>query len=86
VVGAEFCGTSITSQSGAQARVDAARRFNPHVRYARSDERGYVSFALGADRLEAKLRVVNDALDANSGIRTAAQFAVEAGKPGVQAG
>jgi alkaline phosphatase D len=86
VVGAEFCGTSITSQSMAQPRVDAARGFNPHIRYARSDERGYVRFSLGADRLEAKLRVVNDALDLNSGIRTAAQFAVEAGRPGVQAG
>ncbi|MFZ5542967.1 MAG: alkaline phosphatase D family protein [Pseudomonadota bacterium] len=85
VVAAEFCGTSISSLSMAQARVDAARPFNPHVHYGRSDQRGYVRFALDARRLQAKLRVVDDALDPDSGIRTAAEFTVEPGKPGVQA-
>jgi alkaline phosphatase D len=86
VVASEFCGTSITSQSMAQSRIDAARPFNPHIHYARSDQRGYVRFALGEQRMEATLRVVDDATDPNSGIRTAAKFTVEAGRPGVQPG
>jgi alkaline phosphatase D len=86
VVAAEFCGSSITSQSMAQPRVDAARAFNPHIRYARSDPRGYMRFALDARKLEARVRTVDNALDPDSGISTTGQFAVEAGKPGVQPG
>ena len=84
VVGAEFCGTSITSQSMAQSRLDAALPFNPHVHYGRSDQRGYVRFSLDAQRLQARLRVLDDVADPASSIRTAAQFSVEAGRPGVQ--
>ena len=34
VIASEFCGTSISSLALAQARVDAARAFNPHLHYA----------------------------------------------------
>ena len=40
VVATEFCGTSITSEGLAQIRIDAARPFNPHIRYGRADLRG----------------------------------------------
>jgi alkaline phosphatase D len=86
VVASEFCGTSITSLSLPQDRVDAARRFNPHIRYARSDERGYMRFSLDAKRLQASLRVVDDARDPASGIRTAARFTVDAERPGAATG
>jgi alkaline phosphatase D len=86
VVASEFCGTSISSHSMAQSRLDAALRFNPHVHYGRSDQRGYVRFALDEGGLRAQLRVVDDVLDPASGIRTVARFAVEAGRPGVQSG
>ena len=52
VVASEFCGTSITSLSLAQSRIDAARAFNPHIRYGRADQRGYVSFELDAKQLQ----------------------------------
>ena len=67
-------------------RIDAARPFNPHIRYGRSDLRGYVQFRLDAKALQAQLRVVDDPLDPSSAVRTAAAFAVEAGRPGAQAG
>ncbi len=86
IVATEFCGTSITSESLPQARIDAALAFNPHVRYARGDQRGYVRFALDGKALQAQLRVVDDVLDPASAIRTAARFTVEAGRPGAQAG
>ena len=85
VVATEFCGTSISSLGLPQERIDAARPFNPHIRYARSDQRGYMRFSLEADLLQAQLRVLNDGLDPDSGIYTAARFAVEAGAPGAQA-
>jgi alkaline phosphatase D len=81
----EFCGTSIASNGMEQAKVDAARGFNPHLRYARSDKRGYASFTLSAKSLQARLMAVDDALDAASPVRVAARFHVEAGHPGAQA-
>jgi alkaline phosphatase D len=84
VVATEFCGTSITSWPLPQERIERARPFNPHIRYARGDQRGYVRFTLDAKRLLAQLRVVDNALDPTSGIRTAASFVVEAGRPGAQ--
>ena len=84
VLATEFCGTSITSLSMAQSRIDAARGFNPHIRYARSDQRGYVRFTLDAKRLQAQLRVVDNALDPASGVATAASFVVDAARPGAQ--
>ncbi|HQU47807.1 MAG TPA: alkaline phosphatase D family protein [Casimicrobiaceae bacterium] len=83
-IATEFCGTSISSAGLPQARVDAALAFNPHIRYARSDERGYVSLAVSRARVDARLRVVSDVGDPQATIRTAAAFAVEAGRPGAQ--
>ncbi|HEV7574735.1 MAG TPA: alkaline phosphatase D family protein [Caldimonas sp.] len=82
VVASEFCGTSITSLGLAQSRLDAAREYNPHVRYARSDQRGYMSFELDAKQLRASLQVVDRPTDPASGVTTAARFVVDAAKPG----
>lgn len=84
VIATEFCGTSISSNGMAQSRIDAARPFNPHVRYSRSDQRGYVGFTLGAKRLEASLWVVQNPKDAASSVNIATRFAVELGQPGAQ--
>jgi alkaline phosphatase D len=85
VIASEFCGTSITSLSMAQSRLDAMRPFNPHLHYARSDQRGYVRFTLDAAQLRAQLRVVDNPFDPASGLSTAARFVVEAGRPGAVA-
>ena len=84
VVGTEFCGTSITSLSLAQERIDAARGFNPHVRYGRGDQRGYMQFTLDAKQMQVALRVVDDVMRIDSGVSTAARFAVDAARPGAQ--
>ncbi|MBC7994163.1 MAG: alkaline phosphatase D family protein [Rhizobacter sp.] len=84
VIATEFCGTSISSNGLAQSRVDAARPFNPHVRYSRTDQRGYVGFALGAKRLDASLWTVQDPKDDASPVNIATRFAVELGRPGAQ--
>jgi len=82
VVASEFCGTSITSLSLAQARIDAAREYNPHVRYGRADQRGYMSFELDATQLRASIQVVDRPADPASAVTTAARFLVDAARPG----
>lgn len=84
VVATEFCGTSIASHGMAQPRLDAALPFNPHVRHARSDQRGYVGFTLDARQLQAQLHAVRDPKDPMSKVNVAARFAVEPGRPGAQ--
>ncbi|UUX96099.1 alkaline phosphatase D family protein [Aquabacterium sp. J223] len=83
-VASEFCGTSISSPSMAQARLDEALPFNPHIRLGRSDHRGTVRFTLDERRLQAELRAVEDVERADSPVNTLARFIVEAGRPGPQ--
>jgi alkaline phosphatase D len=85
VIASEFCGTSITSLSMAQSRLDAARAFNPHIRYGRSDQRGYMSFELDPKQISMRVQVVDRPADPASGLTTAARFVVEAGVPGPRA-
>ena len=83
IVATEFCGTSISSLSSLdQTHLDAARRFNPHIRYARSDRRGYVSFEVDANRLSARLHGVDDPHDPRSSVSVLARFTVQADRPG----
>jgi alkaline phosphatase D len=86
VLGAEFCGTSIASRGRPQARLDAVRADNPHLKFADARYRGNVLFRLDGRTLQADLRAVNDVRDPQSPVRSLARFAVEAGRPGVQAG
>lgn len=81
-VATEFCGTSITSRGPAQERIDAALAFNPHVKWGRGDQRGYVRFSLDPKQLQVGLQVLDDARDPASAIATAARFVVDAARPG----
>ena len=85
-VATEFCGTSISSQGMPQDRIDAARPFNPHIHLSRGDQRGSMLFTLDANRLQVALRVVENVKDPTSPVRTGAEFAVEASRPGALAG
>jgi alkaline phosphatase D len=84
VIASEFCGTSITSLGLDTARLTAARAFNPHVHFARSDQRGYVRFTLTPQALQGDLMVLDNARDAASTIQVGGRYAVDAGKPGIQ--
>lgn len=84
VIASEFCGSSIASNGMAQSRVTAALPHNPHLHYARSDQRGYVSFTLDAKQLQAQVHAVLDPKNAASEVNVAARFAVELGRPGPQ--
>ena len=86
IVATEFCGTSIASHSLAQERIDAALKFNPHIKHGRGDKRGSLRISLDAKQLTAQLRVVDDAADPQSTARTSASFVVDARRPGAVAG
>jgi alkaline phosphatase D len=86
IVASEFCGTSITSLGLDTARLTAARAINPHVHFARSDQRGYVRFTLTPQALQADLMVLDNARDAGSAIQVGARYAVDSGRPGIQLG
>jgi alkaline phosphatase D len=84
VVATEVCGTSITSQGLAQEHVAAAKARNPHVRFANSEKRGYVTVDLTPARAQVTLRTLDDAAKRDTNIATQASFAIEDGRPGAQ--
>jgi alkaline phosphatase D len=84
VVASEFCGTSITSQAASQKMVDALLRESPHLKYGRSDRRGYVRMTLADGRLDADLMGLETVKKPESRIEALASFVVEDGKPGPQ--
>jgi alkaline phosphatase D len=84
VVAAEFCGTSITTRGRAQSATDAIVRDNPHLLFGESSRRGYIVLDVTPNRCTARLRVVDDPADRQSGMTTAATFAVDAGRPGAR--
>ncbi|MEI7466213.1 MAG: alkaline phosphatase D family protein, partial [Burkholderiales bacterium] len=84
-VATEFCGTSISSHGMPQELLDMARPFNPHIQFSRSTQRGCMLFTLEAKQLQVALRVVDNAKDPASAVRTGASFVVESGRPGAAA-
>ncbi len=83
-IGVEFCGTSITSRSGGNARTAERLAENPHFVFADAERKGYgiAEFTLG--QLTTTLRVVDDATRRDTRIETLASFVVQAGRPVVE--
>ncbi|GAB1645076.1 alkaline phosphatase D family protein [Krasilnikovia sp. MM14-A1259] len=87
VVGAELTGTSITSGGNPDvaafhATYDPIMAESPHWRYI-DNRRGYVVCDADGQRLLSSLRVVDTVWAQAATVRTAAQFVVEAGRPGI---
>ncbi len=82
VVASEFVGSSITSQGWAQARLDALRADNPHIKLADARRRGYVRVEVNARELRADLRAMRTVARRDAACDTLASFAVENGHPG----
>lgn len=83
VLATEFCGTSITSSSRPQSRTDLYVAHNPHIKYGRSDRRGYMLIALTPTRLQASYMGLEDVRSPDSPVETLASFQVVAGKAGL---
>ena len=81
-VATEFCGTSISSFGLNNATLQQSRAFNPHIKYARSDQRGYMSFNLTDRSLEARVMALDDVNLRDSAVQVVARFAVDPHAPG----
>ncbi len=82
VVASEFVGTSITSQSWAQSRLDPLLPDNPHMKLLDSRYRGYVRVDVTPQRWLADLRAMESVQSRDAACSTLASFAVEDGRPG----
>jgi alkaline phosphatase D len=83
-LGVEFCGTSITSQSGAPELVAARLAENPHFVFADGWQRGYGVAEFTPARLTTSLRVLDDAKRRDAQVATLARFEVERGRARVE--
>lgn len=83
VVATEFCGTSVTSNSRSQLRTDQYVAQNPHIKYGRSDRRGYVMMEVKPSAATVRFQALDDVRLAESGVFTAARFEIEDGRAGV---
>jgi alkaline phosphatase D len=86
VVGAELTGTSGGNPdvAGFHATYDPIMAESPHWRYI-DNQRGYVVCDVNADRMLSSLRLVDTVWAPTASVRTAAEFVVEAGRPGIAA-
>ncbi len=84
VIATEFCGTSVTSSSRPQARTLQYLDMNPHVKYGRSDKRGFMLMEVTPRTTTTTFMGLDDVRDAKSGIAPLAAFNVADGKPGAK--
>lgn len=83
-IGVEFCGTSISSNGGTNAKLTEHLAENPHFVFADRERRGYGVVEITPKGLTTTLRVVDDVTRADAGISTLAQFTAESGHPQLQ--
>ena len=84
LIATEFCGTSITSSSRPQQRTLAYLDINPHIRYGRSDKRGFMLMEVTPTATTTRFMGLDDVRDPASKLATLASFRVGDGKPGVE--
>ncbi len=82
VIATEFCGTSVTSSSRPQARTLEYLDMNPHVKYGRSDKRGFILMDVTPNATSTLFIGLDNVRDARSGAVTLATFSVANGRPG----
>ncbi|HEY0063723.1 MAG TPA: alkaline phosphatase D family protein [Telluria sp.] len=84
VLASEFCGTSVTSSSRPQARTQQYVEMNPHVKYGRSDKRGFMLMEVKPEKTVTLFVGVDDVHDPKSAATTLASFVVQDGVAGAR--
>ena len=79
-VGVEFCGTSITSRSGGNAKTAERLAENPHFGFADAERKGYGVVDFTPRQITTTLRVVDDVRQPVTRVETLASFRVQAGR------
>jgi len=83
-VGVEFCGTSITSRSGGNAKTAERLAENPHFVFADAQRKGYGVVEFTPKQLNTTLRVVDEVTSRDTKIETLASFVVQSGRPVIE--
>ena len=83
VIATEFCGTSVTSSSRPQQRTLDYVDMNPHIKYGRSDKRGFMLMEVTPATTTAHFVGLDDVHDAGTAAAAVASFVVNAGRPGL---
>jgi alkaline phosphatase D len=84
VIATEFCGTSVTSSSRPQARTLQFVEMNPHIKYGRSDKRGYMLLEVTPSKTTSWFMGLDNVRDPQSAAATLATFRVDDGRPGIK--
>ena len=84
VLATEFVGTSVTSNSRPQQRTAQYVAMNPHIKYGRSDKRGYMLMAVTPKETRVQFMGLDEVRDPKTGQRELAAFRVESGTAGVE--
>jgi alkaline phosphatase D len=84
VIATEFVGTSVTSSSRPQQRTSQYVAMNPHIKYGRSDKRGYMLMEVTPKETLTRFMGLDEVRDPKTGQRELAAFRVEDGKAGVR--
>ncbi|WP_296001551.1 alkaline phosphatase D family protein [Rugamonas sp.] len=83
VIATEFCGTSITSTSRPQERTAQLVAMNPHIKFGRSDRRGFMLLTITPQATTTLFQALDDVHDPASALSTLASFVVRDGRPGI---
>jgi alkaline phosphatase D len=84
VIATEFVGTSVTSSSRPQQRTAQYVEMNPHIKFGRSDKRGYMLMEVTPKETRTRFMGLDDVRDAKTAQRELAAFRVMDGKAGLQ--
>ena len=83
IVATEFVGTSVTSNSRPQQRTSQYVAMNPHIRFGRSDKRGYILMEITPRETRTRFMGLDEVRDPKTIQRELATFSVKDGRPGV---
>ncbi|WP_426208802.1 alkaline phosphatase D family protein [Massilia sp. TWP1-3-3] len=84
VIATELCGTSVTSSSRGQARTQQFVDMNPHIKYGRSDKRGFMLMEITPESTSTVFVGLDNVRDPNSAAARLASFGVANGRPGAR--
>ena len=80
----EIVGTSITSPSWSLATTERVISNNPHIKFVKSDQRGYALLEVGSQFTQVSLRVIDNARTVQPLVETHAKFVIGRKQPGIQ--
>jgi alkaline phosphatase D len=83
LIATEFCGTSVTSSSRPQKRTLEHVAMNPHIKYGRSDKRGFMLLEVTPAKTTTHFVGLEDVHDAGTAAAAVAGFVVNAGRAGL---